>query len=229
MQVIIQRDIPFRIDKQSVFSDLRIRSKSHKEVLDGLVAEAMTVASPKMVYRTILIDDRGEDHVTIAGVRINSRVLRVNLEGLQRVFPYIVTGGVELEQWAKVIEDPLHRFWADHINGLALSVAYDTLVEDLETRYQTGPTASANPGSTIDWPMEGQTELFGILGDLAAGVGVSLGENYWMSPNQSTSGIRFASDAGDINCALCPMESCSSRQASYDPGLYQRQYAKKAS
>jgi predicted transcriptional regulator len=45
-----------------------------------------------------------------------------------------------------------------------------------------------------------------------------------MVPSKSVSGILFPTEQTFASCQLCPREGCPSRQAPYDPALYDKKY-----
>ena len=65
------------------------------------------------------------------------------------------------------------------------------------------------------WPIEGQRELFRILGDTEGTVGVRLTDSCLMLPSKSVSGILFQDHTGHVNCALCPRENCPNRRVPF--------------
>jgi hypothetical protein len=174
------------------------------------------------------VEARGDDHVKVDGHTLTSRVLRVNLEKAHRVFAYVATCGVELEEWSRSIGDVLRRYWADTIKEMALRAAVRALKEELEDRFRPGRTSSMSPGSLEDWPLEEQAVLFSILGNPEGAIGVRLSESLVMVPTKSVSGIRFPTEESFESCQLCPREGCPGRRAPYDPGLYERKYGLKA-
>ena len=81
------------------------------------------------------------------GVTLSSRVLRANLADVHRAFPFVVTCGTELADWAESIEGTLEAFWADAIMEEALDAALDAVTEHMVRRYDLGQTSMMNPGS----------------------------------------------------------------------------------
>ena len=130
----------------------------------------------------------------IQGVRFNSRVLRVNLERVHRVFPHIVMCGIELHEWASSMNDMMTQFWADAIKTMALYSAGQALDEHLAEHYRPGKTSCTSPGVFPDWPIQQQRPLFELLGDTREAIGVQLLTSCWMTPTQSTSGIIFPTE-----------------------------------
>ena len=227
MEPIVLRDIPWQVDSEALLARLHIPADSpHAGEALRLAAEAGPVARPKAMYRLAYIDERGEDYVIADGIKLSSRVLRVNTDGANRLFAQVATCGRELNEWAESLDDVLHRYWADAIKEMALRAASRALSEDLEQRFRPGKTARMAPGSLADWPIRQQRPLFDLLGDVEATIGVRLSDSYLMIPNKSTSGIRFPMEKSFESCQLCPREGCPSRRARYDPELYQREYAK---
>jgi hypothetical protein len=225
MTQVVLDNIPFQPDMAQLREKLRIREGSrYVERFERLVSEAQAIANPKVLYKVALVDDKGDDYVVLDGVRLDSRVLRVNLEEAHRVFPYVVTCGRELYDWMNGLDDMLLGFWADAINEMALRGAIAALNEHLVERYRPGKTATMNPGSLGEWPLQQQRALFKILGDPEAAIGVELTKSCLMVPNKSVSGIQYPTETGFSSCQLCPREDCVGRKAPYDPELYDQKY-----
>jgi len=221
MEAIVINDIKLDLSIAALHDKLTSNSGALDPVMINLVETARTIARPRAAF---LIQERGKDFVVIDKFRIYSRVLRVNFGQTQRVFPFIATCANEVEDWANSQVNEVHRVWARRICELALETAIETLIDHIEAGYLTGPTSKVNPGSTIDWPLEGQRELFQLLDKASELVGVSLKEDLWMIPSISSSGIRYPSKEPFENCSLCPMEDCRLRKAPYQIGLYEQAY-----
>ena len=204
---------------------LRVKpgSAAERELL-AVLAQAQSIARPKALYLPAYVTARGVDWVELEGVRLESRVLAVNLQNIQRAFPYLATCGLELQAWAAGIEDPLYNFWAEAVKEAALFCALRALGEDLDARYSPGQSASMSPGSLADWPIEQQHSLFALLGSSAAVIGVSLTEDFLMLPTKTVSGLRFASEVAFESCQFCPRDGCPGRRSVYDPELYDQRY-----
>ncbi|HQE93921.1 MAG TPA: vitamin B12 dependent-methionine synthase activation domain-containing protein [Anaerolineae bacterium] len=217
--------IPFRLDLAGLMKRLRLKEGSpYLTELRRLRDEAESIARPKALYKVAFIDAKGDDNVVVDGIKLTSRVLRVNLENVHRVFPYVATCGVELDQWAHAQDDMLFQYWADVIKEMAMRVALQALDESITADYEPGKTAVMSPGSLADWPLPQQCPLFTLLGDVKGAIGVELTDSFLMIPNKSVSGIRFSTTDDFASCQLCPRENCPGRRASYDDTLYERKY-----
>lgn len=218
--------IPYQADTAAMLKHLRIKagSAAEREFL-RLLDEASKTARPRAVYRAAYITGRGEDWVEIDGQHFTSRVLRVNLENAYRVFPYLVTCGPELQSWANQYDDMLLKYWAEAIKESALRCAMPVLLEDLHARFHPGHTASMNPGSLTDWPIQEQRVLFDLLGPAAGAIGVCLTDSMLMVPTKSVSGIHFPTEADFESCQLCPRADCPGRRAPYDKDLFAERYS----
>jgi len=192
--------------------------------LSALAHEAEALARPRACYRLAYIDGRGEDHVVVDGVTLASRVLRVNLEEVHRLFAEVATCGTEVDAWAHGLQDILWQYWAEAIKEALLRQAIKALREDEEAAYGVRRTSTMAPGSLADWPIREQRPLFRLLGDVESAIGVRLSESMLMSPNKSTSGVRFETESDFVSCALCPRDVCPGRRAPYDATLYERRY-----
>jgi hypothetical protein len=224
IEPIVLTEIPVAFDIAALRDRLRIHKGHDAQDLEALVSQAGEIARPKAMYRVAFVDERGEDHVIVDGVRLDSRVLRVNIGDAQRVFLHIATCGVELDAWAHGLDDMVHQFWAEAIKEAALRSAIRAASTDLEERFRPGKLAAMAPGSLMDWPITQQRPLFAILGDPETAIGVHLTASCLMVPNKSVSGLRFATEGTFESCELCPRAICENRRAPYDPDLYARRY-----
>jgi len=220
-------EIPFEPDINWLMKRLRVKEGSvNQSDLCKMIEEARPIARPKAFYLTEYVTHRGEDWIDISGERFHSRVLRVNLEGNYRVFPYLATCGHELQAWADGFEDMVLGFWAEAVKEAALFCAVRALFEDLEERYRPGETASMSPGSLADWPIQEQQPLFHLFGSHTDCIGVRLTDSLLMLPTKTVSGIRFSTQTAFESCQLCPREGCPGRRSVYDPELYDQRYCR---
>ncbi|MBT3391416.1 MAG: vitamin B12 dependent methionine synthase [Chloroflexi bacterium] len=226
MDTLILDNISFEPDYDELAQRLRVRpGRSSEKELIQLLDEARQIARPKAIYRIGYIDAKTEDSVSIGDTILTSRVLRVNLEATQRCFLYIATCGRELHEWQHSISDMLAQFYADTISNAALQSARTALEEHLTESYNLGHTATMNPGSLEDWPLQAQIPLFKMLGNTQNTIGVELLDSLLMVPGQTVSGIRFETESSFASCQLCPRESCPNRKAPYDAELFDQKFA----
>ena len=184
---------------------------------------------PKAVYRECYVDSRTEDTVTVGGIVLKSRVLRVNMEQAHRAFAFLATCGAELEAWARSLDDMLEQYWATVLMEMALYQARQYLNARLGEVLPLDKSVVMNPGSLADWPIQQQRPLFNLIGSASDAIGVRLTESLLMTPAKSVSGIRFPTEAHFESCQLCPREGCPGRRAPYDRELYHRKYARSES
>jgi len=220
------KNVKFDLDFEDLLNRLRIKKGTdYEKRLKELVQEAEKNANLKVLYKLAYIEDKNDDTVVIDGVKFSSRILRVNLDKVNRVFAYVATCGHELENWSKGFPDMLEIFWLDTIKELALRSARNALTNHLNDRFKLGKMANMNPGSLGDWPISQQKELFQLLDDHKKLIGVELNSSFLMTPIKSVSGIFFPTETNYENCMLCPRGVCTGRKASYDKKLYNEKYA----
>jgi len=220
--------IPFRLDVETVLKQLH-QNKGNKyigAIVQELIEIVRPIAKPKAVYEVSYVENKNEDSVYIDGVRFTSRVLRVNLDKVERVFPYVATCGRELDEIAVPSDDYMKYYCLDVIKEMTLRSAISYLTDYLTRNYALGQMSRMHPGSLEDWPITQQKELFSIFGNVEDLVGVKLTESFLMIPVKSVSGICFPTEIRFESCQLCPREVCSERRALYDPDLV-RKYKEK--
>jgi Vitamin B12 dependent methionine synthase, activation domain len=208
--------IPFRLEPSDLRSRLRLDpSRPGFPSPDALIRIAGERIHPRAVYEAAFIGAKGERTVDVAGVRFTSPVLRRNLDGANRVFPYIITIGPELERAAAAQGDLLVQYYLEEMANTVLEQAAAWLAAELAGRHGLGPLSNLSPGSLEDWPITEQIKLFAIFGDTERLIGVRLTDSLLMVPRKSISGILFPSEEGFTACQLCDRARCSGRKAPY--------------
>lgn len=225
MNTTIIEEIPFKIEAEQLYPFLKIKPGSRFAVrLDNLLDEALGIARPKVAYKLSGSEPGDDGNVIIDGVPLLSRVMQINLKDNRRVFPFVATCGMELEQWSQSLDETLEKFWADTINMMALGAAIEAFKSHMTQRFETGMTSTMNPGSLEDWPIIEQFKIFSLIGEACESIGVQLNKNAMMVPLKSVSGIEFESGEKFHSCQLCPREKCTGRRAPYDDHLSKVKY-----
>jgi hypothetical protein len=223
---IVLDSIPLKIDTPSVLESFRIKEgSSHASLVQEIVQKALEIAKPKAIYKLSFVEAYTEKTVVVDGTTLTSRVLRVNLDQIHRVFPFIATCGNELDEWTQSFSDNLIRFWLEEIKEIALHSAVEALDAHIENLYQPGSLAFMNPGSLEDWPLAAQPALFNLLGKPEENIGVRLTDSLLMLPTKSVSGIYFPTEQSFSSCQLCPRGICPYRKAPYNDKLFETKYA----
>ncbi len=213
--------IPVDLESDKVLKSMGMRGGNQQieEVVQKLIEVARSVAKPKAIYKVSYIDGRDDDTVTIDGVRFTSRVLRINLGQVERVFPYIATCGTELEEMAVPSSDVMKSFCFDAIKTVVVRSAITFLRDHLMGNYALGNVSRMSPGALESWPLAQQKELFSLFGDTEELIGVRLTKSCVMVPLKSVSGIYFPTEITFESCQLCLQEKCISRRTPYDSEL----------
>jgi len=214
------------LDKINVSISLdELRKRLHMEKdcdigeIQPLIDVAVQLIEPRALYDVRYIEEKFEDGVTVTGRRLKSRVLRQNLDQVERVFPFVITLGPKLGEKQAASTDLLENYYLDTIGNIALTSARKQLERHLKSQFALEKISSMAPGSLADWPIEEQAPLFKLLGDVDATIGVTLTDSLLMLPAKSISGIYFPTEASFFSCQLCPRERCESRKAQYDAKL----------
>jgi len=209
--------IPMILNPEEIAARLRFDPvRAGFENLDELVSLAQSLISPRAVYEVAYTGAKGEGTVEVAGVTFESQILSRNLDGANKVFPYIITVGPKLECAASAQGDLLKQYYLEEMANMALESAAGWLGGQLEARYDVAGLANMSPGSLEDWPITEQTKLFSIFGDTERSIGVRLTNSMLMLPRKSISGILFPSEEGFVACQQCERERCPGRKAAYN-------------
>ncbi|MDD8027239.1 MAG: vitamin B12 dependent-methionine synthase activation domain-containing protein [Acidobacteriota bacterium] len=210
--------LPASIDEKAFRRALRLsEDEGGAAAAAEILGAAVPLLRPRAYFRDDFVDARDIGGVTIGGRAFRSRVLRANLDTIERVFPYLLTVGGELERAAAAQDDLLRQYAFETAADMAIHAAGARLEAHIRRVFGTGSLSAMSPGSLTDWPLEEQGPLFALLGDGAEKLGVRLTESFLMVPRKSVSGILFASEEAFTSCALCPRPRCPGRRAAFDP------------
>lgn len=215
----ILEHIAVNLNLDKVRKKLHMKPDSDLNQVRSLVDTVQQLIEPKAIYNVSYIDEKSEDGVVVGGLPLKSRVLRKNLDRVERIFPYVVTLGSKLGEKQNACSDLLENYYLDSIGNLALTSARKQLKKQLQSKFALEKLSSMAPGSLSDWPIEEQGPLFRLLGDVEASIGVRLTRNLLMLPAKSISGFYFPTEVSFYSCQLCPRKRCESRKAKYDESL----------
>jgi len=222
----VLNSIPVRLDLKAVLKRMHVRSKNERveKGVQELIEIARPTARPKAIYEVSYVDNKNEDSLDIGGVRFTSRVLRVNLDKVERVFPYVVTCGRELDEIDIPSYEVMKSYFLAQVKETVLALARKYLEDYLRRKYALGQMSRMSPGegSTEDWPITQQKELFSIFGNVEDLISVKLTESFLMLPIKSVSGIYFPTEIKFESCQLCSREACIGRRAPYNPDLVKK-------
>lgn len=214
------KEIPFQLEPAVIMKSLRLRIPKPRiaNKVEELVRVIKPLARPKAIYKASYIDNKATDSLDIDGVRFNSRILRDNLDSVNRVFPYIVTCGREVEDY-DAGKDMVGGLCLEAIKLFLVGAAANFLLDRITKKYVPGQLSHMNPGSLNDWPLTQQQPLFSLFGSAEAEIGVRLSEGNIIHPLKSISGIYFPTEVKFESCQLCPRRKCIGRRAAYSPEL----------
>ena len=211
--------IPVHQDLEEIKRRLHTEQCGDWSHVKTLIETAQPLIKPWATYKVSNIESKLDDAVIIDGIRLTSRVLRKQLDKINRAFPYVISIGNQLEEKIRDCGDILDQYYLDTVGNVALSTVQKNLECKLMSKYAINGLSSMSPGSLSDWPIEEQKPLFSILGDVETAIGVTLTENFLMIPTKSISGIYFPTDLPFYTCQLCSRKDCDSRKARFDKTL----------
>lgn len=212
--------IPIHLDIEEAKAHLHWKDRPGAgQELSELIGEAESHLKPEAAFKISYIEKPDEDAVSIEGVRFSSRVLRRNLDPVERVFPFIITIGPDLEKRAGECGDPLRQYYLEGLADMAVGKVARYLEDHLKRTFGLTQLSSMSPGSLEDWPITQQTLLFSLFADTAKPVAVRLTEHMLMVPRKSVSGILFPAEVSFQSCQLCPRKDCPGRRAPFDKEL----------
>ena len=130
-------NIPVNLELDDVVKKTRIRSMNDgfKDIINELLDMARPIAKPKALFEISRVENRRGDSLEIGGRKFTSHILRVNLDKIDTVFPYIVTCGREVDE----IEIPEHQlmkyYFMDQIKEIIMRSALGCLLDHIRNNY----------------------------------------------------------------------------------------------
>ncbi len=219
--------VPFTLPREDIQSQLALKPGSPFETsLDTLFNQVEEIGRPKAIYRVSYIEERETDTVTVDDITLHSTAMRNNFDQIGRVFPFVATCGVEVDEILVEQGDILKQYWLNTIKLALLHASLEHLRQIIQNRYRLENISTMNPGSgeASVWPIKEQSLLFSLFGGtqiIEQEIGVRLLPSYLMVPEMSVSGILFPSETNFFNCQLCQREDCPGRRAHFEPHLWE--------
>ncbi len=218
--VTILDDIPVKIDASMVMATIKSNGagKRFEASIQEIIEVVGPVVRPKVVYRAARVTAVDGRHLEISGVKFSHHVSALNFRLGERVFPYVATCGVEIEEikFADLLKDYSLNIVK---NVILMRAAVKHFEEHLRTTYKLPEVSRMGPGEALGTTSQ-QPALFSIIGDVERAIGVKLSAHNMMVPEKSSSGIYFETAVRIESCQLCP-NRCQNRRAKYEPELFE--------
>jgi len=209
-------DIPLKFGLKKILKHFKVNTNTQaRKIIKELMGLSTNLISPKATYKVAYVENKTNATVKVGKVQFKSKILRENLNELERVFPYIITIGEKLENKAASMKDLLKQYYLEEMGDLALHSISEYLEKYLKKKYKLGQISKMSPGSLKDWPITQQDELFSLFGNTQKIIGVSLTDSFLMIPRKSISGIYFPTEIKFYSCQLCPRKGCIGRKTPY--------------
>ncbi|UCG83091.1 MAG: hypothetical protein JSW38_13145 [Dehalococcoidia bacterium] len=217
-------EIPFELNASLLLEQFGLQPNIDRaKELDDIIEEVRKIGKPKALYKVSFIEEKGEDTVKFDGVTFTSRALRKNLDKIERVFPFIVTGGAEIDDIEIGQGDSEKGEWLGYIKGAIVMSSIQFVIEHITKMYRVSKLSFMGPGQGDPpiWPYEQLRELYSICGDVEELIGVRLTESLLMIPSASAAAILFPTEVNFQGCQLCHNETCSFRLTPFDKELWE--------
>ena len=198
MEPTVYDDFQLNLDHDALTEKMRLKPGSKRAAdFELMLQDAEKIARPKaaiMACSPVLVET---NQIRLGNTLFVSELLWEKIRNIRVVYPYLVTCGVELDQWARSFDDAGNftaRFMADEIMLKIMLNAQKQLVARVTAIAGQGKLARVNPGFQSTWPITEQKTFFELMGDLPDRLEVQLTPSFLMNPAKSTTGIMYPSD-----------------------------------
>lgn len=189
------------------------------DAIAEVIEEAKTLANAKLLYCEGTIESRTADSLVINGIEFKGVDLVKALEGIDVCYPYIVTCGKELYDYALSCPDLVKMLYFDNIASFYLLQASMNLANIIDNQYHT-LSKCMTPGSFEGFALDQNYPIFKVL-DYGKGTDIDLNSSFIMNPAKSVAGIRFVPKDCKKECAICQKEDCDRRIAAFDKKVFE--------
>ena len=212
--------LPF--DETDILKSIGMSPDHHfREPIRAQLEKTRDIAAPKGFFLECVVGDIAEKAVVIEGRTFISPTLSRLLRGTGTVYPYVATCGRELEEYASGLGDMVSKFALDAIMNFYQKQAAFAVECAVLKRLPKGLFVSkATPGDVYDWDIRELRKLFELFGAAAAEAGVTLRENYMMTPLKTSAGLCCGVEDNASECRHCPREGCLDRKEAFDGRVY---------
>lgn len=181
---------PFSYDMESLDKELHLRgNEAMLDILEAIYKMVEKITRPKAIYFEARITEKTDASVKINGVPFESQLLRGYVNQGDPVFPYIVTVGTELDDYAKTLKDPMELFMIDEVMNLLVNTGKVFVADRVKEATGWQSVQDYVPGNGEEWSTVEQKRLFDLFAGETAKIGVTLGDNYFVLPGRSTIGV----------------------------------------
>jgi len=190
MDCKIFTDIPYELTMETLNEELNLRNKKNLlKIVETLLAKTREITRLKAIYFSGDVSEKNDISVAINGESFESELFRGYAEKGDRVYPYMVTVGTELDEYAKTLTDTMDQIMIDGIMNLLVNIGKVFVAQEVQKEARWDSTQDYVPGNGEAWPTEEQTRLFDMFGDQSQKIGVTLGDHAFVLPGRSTIGI----------------------------------------
>lgn len=187
--------------------------------LPDVLALGENLLEPKGIYDVFPVTRVEKERVLLENGQIfNSEHLCKLLNGVEEIIVMCCTIGPALESKVKELNkkgDIIRSFLLDMYGATAVGALLQNLYQQISENYKGyGITVHMEPGQ-LDWNISEQQIVFKLI--FPETIGVSLNDNYMMTPLKSTTGVFGVGDPekvkrGGFACEVCPRrDNCTFR------------------
>jgi hypothetical protein len=130
-------NVPVKLELDDVVKKTRIRSMNDnfKDIINELLDMVHPIAKPKALFEISRVENRQGDLMEIGGIKFTSHILRVNLDRIDTVFPYIVTCGREVDEIEIPASQMLKYYFMDQIREIITRSTLNYLVDHIRNNH----------------------------------------------------------------------------------------------
>lgn len=228
MEEYISENQKIEIDIDYLKNRLFIETDFETAEYKSITNEMENIIRPKYIYQKISaekIKKINNYEVEVNNIKFQGRLLPYLFRDIigRSIYSFVVTVGHEIDKWKDCQRDILKNYWIDKTLEYILDKLVDFIFIDIknnlcEQSYDISEKLKLvmiTPGTSCDWGLAEQQNIFKLFVNLKNKIGVDLNEANIIIPGHSLSGIILPLNKNLSSCCLCTNKSCNNRKERY--------------
>ncbi|MFA6717157.1 MAG: hypothetical protein WCS27_17395 [Victivallaceae bacterium] len=209
MQIFTDIKVKFDLEELASALCLNPDMPEYSELAE-LVKALEPHAKPAALLAEAAVIGKTPERILSSKGEFNSPLLAQLAADAEKLFPFIVTCGGAMENFAAGTDDPLRLYWIDFLKEYALGQAFEQIKAGLAENFPGRKVISLVPIDNSIWKIEGLREIFTVFPrEAIEKIGVELTEYFYMKPAKTRAGVFFPAFKELDICSLCKVKKCN--------------------
>ena len=182
-------DIENRFDSDAFFERIHVKKDSKRaEKIIKVIEKAKDSIHPVAIYcpsEVVLLD---ESRFSVEGITFECQSVLNRLKGVGKVFPNIVSCGLEIEAYCKEQDRLLEQYVTMELCNYSCELARKAIFDDLKTNFGLNEMIEIFPGEE-EWSLQDGIRIFEIFEEETKALGLEITDRGIPIPGRTAYGF----------------------------------------